>query len=241
MKIAICDDEALCRTQLITLLKEYINAHEVQEISYAAFSRAEDLLATREAQGSFDVYILDIMMPDTNGIDLGVKLRKKGDDGIIIYLTSSKEFAIDSYSAKASGYLLKPVLPQHLTSALEEAYATVVNKTQDGTFVKTKAGLVRIPFDSILYVELCKRTAIYHLTNNKTEESTSLRIPFAESMQELLKDKRFILCAQGILVNLSHIVRIEDTQVFFSGNHNVYFSSKICKTLRSQWTDFYFS
>jgi len=240
MRIAICDDDELCRAQLALQLDNYIATHENQEISYSVFSCAEDLLIASEAQDGFNVYLLDIVMPDTNGIDLGVKLRQKKDDGIIIYLTSSKEFAIDSYSVKASGYLLKPVIPQQLAIALEEAYTTVINKTQSSILVKTKSGLVRIPLDNILYVELCRRTAIYHLTNNKTEESTTLRIPFAEAMQDLLCDKRFTLCGQSVIINLSHIVRIDVTNIVFSGNHNVYFSPKICKSLRSLWTSFYF-
>ena len=241
MRIAICDDEEMCRTQLVAQLNEYIATHENQEISYAVFSCAQNLLKACDAQDSFDVYILDIIMPDTNGIELGVRLRQNNDDGIIIYLTSSREFAIDSYKAKAFGYLLKPVVPQQLTAALEDAYAAILSKTQDSVFVKTKTGLVRIQLNGILYVELCRRTAVYHLPNNRTEESTSLRIPFSEAMQELLKDKRFVLCSQSIIVNLSHIVRITDTQVVFSGDHIVYFSPKTCRTLRSLWTDYYFS
>lgn len=241
MRIAICDDEEMCRAQLVLQLDEYIAAHENQEISYTVFPCAEDLLIACEAQSGFDVYILDIVMPDTNGIELGIKLRRYKDDGIIIYLTSSREFAIESYSVKASGYLLKPVAQQELATALEEAYASIITKSQNGILVKTKSGLVRISRDNILYVELCRRSAVYHLTNGKTEESISLRIPFAEAMQELLKDRRFALCSQGVLVNISHISRIEDANVVFSGNHTAYFSPKICKSLRSLWTDFYFS
>ncbi len=241
MRIAICDDDELCRAQLTFHLDNYIVTHEAQELSYFVFSCAKDLLIASEAQSGFDVYILDIMMPDTNGIELGMKLRQNHDKGIIIYLTASKDFAIDSYNTKASGYLLKPVMEEQLTPLLEEAYATIISQAHDGILVKTKNGLVRISLDCILYVELSKRIVIYHLTNNHSEESTTLRIPFAEAMQELLNDKRFVLCSKGMIVNLSHIVRIEDTQVTFSGNYNVYFSKKICQTIRSLWTDFYFN
>ena len=239
MRIAICDDDEICRALLTMHLNKYIATHEHQEISYSVFTNAEELLITRETQGNFDVYILDVLMPNINGIELGEKLRQNKDDGIIIYLTSSKEYAIDSYNVKASGYLLKPVISDALVAVLEDAYATIINKTQSSILVKTKSGLVRIALDSILYVELCRRTAVYHLTNGKTETSTTLRVPFAEAMQELLDDKCFKICSQSTIVNLSHITRIEETQVTFSGGHDEYFSKKTCQTIRSLWTEFY--
>lgn len=239
MRIAICDDDEMCRTLLTAHLNKYITTHENREISYSVFSGAEELLIARETQGSFDVYILDVLMPDTNGIELGEKLRRNKDDGIIIYLTSSKDYAIDSYAVKASGYLLKPVVSDALASTLEEAYHTVINKEKKGILVKTKSGLIRISLDSILYVELCRRTAVYHLTNGKTETSTTLRVPFAEAMQELLDDKCFKICSQSTIVNLSHVTRIGETQVTFSGGHDEYFSKKICQTIRSHWMEFY--
>lgn len=239
MRIAICDDDEVCRAQLVTLLKRYIENHEEQDISYSVFSCAKDLLAASKFEQSFDVYILDVMMPDTNGIDLGVMLRENKDNGIIVYLTSSREFAVDSYHVKASNYLLKPVLPQQLYATLEEIYTLVSNKTQDCILVKTKNSLVRISLDNILYVELCKRIIVYHLTNQETEESIFLRIPFTEAVQDILKDKRFVLCAKGLVINLSHVLRIKDTEVVFTGEQTVFFSKKTCQTIRAKWSAFY--
>lgn len=241
MRIAICDDEESFRTQLVTLMEEYIRTHDNQTISYTIFSCAEDLLSAVTIQGSFDTYILDIVMPDANGIDIGMKLRNNNDNGIIIYLTSSKEFAIDSYDVKASGYLLKPINPQKLFAALDDACITVAGKAQESIIVKTKSDLVRLPIDSIMYAELCKRIIVYHLTDGETIESTYLRVPFSDATKELLADKRFVLCSSGIVVNLSHIIRIANDEVLFSGNHSAYFSKKACQTVRSLWTDFWFN
>lgn len=58
---------------------------------------------------TFHIYILDIIMPDINGVQVGAALREQGDDGLIIYLTSSPDFALESCNTDALHYLLKPI------------------------------------------------------------------------------------------------------------------------------------
>ena len=60
-------------------------------------------------RGTFDIYLLDVIMPGQNGIELGLSIREFDQGGRIIYLTASSDFAVDSYRAKASDYLLKPL------------------------------------------------------------------------------------------------------------------------------------
>ena len=112
MKIAICDDERICREELIKLLNEYIAVNPGKDISFSEFSNADNLLDSASAALDFDIYILDIVMPGLSGIELGKTLRSMGSKGKIIYLTSSEEFAVDSYKVKAANYILNQRYPR---------------------------------------------------------------------------------------------------------------------------------
>ena len=83
MRIAICDDEAICLSQVAAVADEY---NKDKGISFDTFSHPEDLLEAAEKIGGYDIYILDVIMPSLNGIELGLKLRDAGYDGKIIYL-----------------------------------------------------------------------------------------------------------------------------------------------------------
>lgn len=239
MRIAICDDDELSRSMLISHLNRYIAAHAEQEISYTAFAGSDELIFSLDTQNDFDVYILDILMPGTNGIDIGITLRRRNYDGIIIFLTSTQNYAVDSYDAKASAYLLKPIEQSKLFSVLEAAYAATIAKAKDSIIIKTKSGHIRLPMDNILYAETCRRVIVYHLLTGETQESTTLRVPFAQAMQTLLADNRFSLCAQGLVVNLSHITQIANDEVLFTGQQRAYFNKKTCIALRSLWTEYW--
>ena len=60
-------------------------------------------------QVGYDLYLLDILMPCLSGIDLAQKVRERGENSEILFLTVTREYAVEAFAVKASGYLVKPV------------------------------------------------------------------------------------------------------------------------------------
>lgn len=238
MRIAICDDNAVCREQAERLTREYIR-NSILPIHLSVYERATDLLEDVQRTGSFDIYILDIMMPRLNGIELGMKLRDQDSDCKIIYLTSSPDFAIAAYKTRASEYLLKPVREAELTAALNDAIAHLNIKREKSIVVKTNQGSVKLAFNSIIYAELKKKDIHYYLTNGKEIESTAIRTGFAEAVQELLRDNRFFMCSASVMVNLYHIHLVNNDTVLFQNGQTLYLSRRAIRELRSTWADFW--
>lgn len=235
MNIAICDDDNQCSGMLNILLKEYASQKNITNLSVSIYTDGHDLLDALQEDKSFDVCILDIVMPAVSGIDLGIKLREIGYNGIIIYLTSSREHALDSYKVKAFNYILKPVIPEELFSTLDDTLHIISNNADKNIIVKTKEGNVRLSASNILYVELCKRILIYHLADGSTLESIYIRVPFTEATKELLADKQFVQCGAGKIVNLSHITMVTSDEIIFKDTYKFFFSKKTCNEIRSIW------
>ncbi len=237
MKIAICDDDAACREQVIKSIKAYISQNENKDISLSVFRDAEELLNEVFKNGDFDMYILDVVMPGMNGIELGEELRNNGYDGKIVYLALSREYAVDSYRIKAFNYLLKPVKNDEMFPVLDAVMSTA-DKSDKSIIVKTKESSVKIRLDSIMYVKLARRNVIYYLTNGKTVESISIRTNFIDTIQEILRDKRFVLCGASAAVNMTYITEVSNEAVVFCENNKVYFGVKACRETRSAWINF---
>ena len=239
MKIAVCDDEALCREQVLELIREYIQENSHLPLSVSEFGNGEDLLAAAGKAGGFALYILDVLMPGMNGIQLGVSLRDAGFDGKIIYLTSSQEYAIDSFQARPFDYLLKPVQRDRLFAVLDEALRSVARQKEAGIIVKTRDGSVRLTLDTIYYAELNQRSIVYHLSGGKSVETVQIRTTFAEAIQELLQDNRFFLCGKSTVANLHHITMVEKETLEFRDGARVYLTKKACADVRSAWNEFW--
>lgn len=241
MRIAICDDEEWFQRRVLTILNEYAISHEDIKMTISTFANADACLKATEKYNGFDIYILDIVMPGMNGIKLGIELRENGYDGHIIYLTSSPEFALDSYKAEASDYILKPIITSDFLKAFDKAVVMTQNKTNKVILVKTRANTIKLPLNDIMYAELRKRAITYHLTNGDIIESVMIRTPFAVAIKELLEQKHFVLCGTSIAFNLHHITSVGSDHIIFKDDRKVFFSKKICRDIRSLWSDYWSS
>lgn len=241
MRIAICDDEAVCIEQVSKIAEQYAVGRPDRNFVLEGFTHPDDLLEAAEKIGGYDIYILDIIMPDMNGIDLGASLREAGYDGKIIYLTASEEYSLAAFRVRAFDYLIKPISEEAFTRAIDEAAALIEEKKDRFILVKTKDRNIKISFDSILYTELNRRVITYYLTGGRRVESVSLRGTFMEAMTELLADKRFYLCSVGMVVNLDCITEIETSAVVFGNTCRPFLGEKYCRKLRGVWSEYLFN
>ena len=237
MNIAICDNEAVFREQILEILQEYAAQNPSYDITPAVFERSDDLLEAAQRIGGYDIYLLDILMP---GMELGVQLRKSGFNGRILYLTSSREYAIDAFQAKAYNYLLKPLQKEALLAAIDEAVHSLAARVKKSILVKTKGASIRLPLEQIMYADMSRRSIVYHLAGGRTVESVMIRISFSEAVQELLRDSRFALCGTSMVANLQYITMVESDALIFQERERVFLSKKACREIRSAWYDFWF-
>lgn len=199
MNIALCDDEPEYIKELHTLLTLWGNAHNI-ELSIHFFENGRELLEAF-AYTPFDLVILDVLMPLKNGIETAENLRAlpSGDSVPIIFLTSSREFAVDSYDVKAFHYLLKPVAPDKLSQVLSELPA--VKKSIRPTFTaQTASGYCRIRMDDVEFLEAQNKQVAVRLKNGTTIE---IRERFSHCEEIFSPDPGFFKCHRSYIVNLN--------------------------------------
>lgn len=112
MRILIADDEPLARSRLIRLLAQ-LPHHEC----IAAVKNAAEALAAIKLHQP-DVILLDIAMPDTNGVVLGCEIQQLPMPPAVIFVTAHSQHALDAYQAGPADYILKPVSLERLEQAL---------------------------------------------------------------------------------------------------------------------------
>ena len=112
MKLIIVDDELHARSRLKRILEE-LSMEEVE-----VFDRS--IYALEYAKSNkVDVAILDISMPEMNGIELAKELKKYNPFVNVIFCTGYSEYMQDAIDLHASGYLLKPAETESVQKALD--------------------------------------------------------------------------------------------------------------------------
>lgn len=190
------------------MLQDYFRARPALPGRISVFSDSRTLLSRVREQGGFDLYILDIIMPGLDGIQTGMELRKMGDGGEIIYLTTSSEYAVDSYTARAFFYLIKPVTEKKLFGLLDEAAEKLQQRRSRGILVMTPDGPRHIRMDHILYAERIGRRVRYYCTDG-TVDTQTIRCTFRDAVHPLTEERRFCMCGASFLVNMEHVTGVD--------------------------------
>lgn len=102
MNIIVVDDEPLALQSVVRLVGEA----DARAVPHAFSLPRAALDYARE--NSVDVAFLDIEMPGMGGIALAKALKDLDPDTHIVFVTSFEQYAIDAFSVRATGYLLKP-------------------------------------------------------------------------------------------------------------------------------------
>lgn len=239
IRLALCDDEAAQRAAAGELLREYAAARPTLAVKTSVFASGTELLAADEEAGGFDVYVLDIVMPEMSGIDLGIRLRDLGRDGEIIYLTISPEYAVDSYAARAFYYLIKPVEPAQFFQVLDRAAAALEKRRSACIPVQTKEGPRIVRMDEVLYAELLGRIVRYHLADGSYLDSVTLRKPFLKEIAPLLADSRFFQCGASFAANLFYVKAVEKGFFRMDGGSRVPLARGLITQARQRWHEYW--
>jgi len=238
-KIAICDDDVSERERGAALLEEYLKEHPELAASLTRFESGRALLDAAEKGTGFDLYLLDILMPEMNGIEVGRTLREKGRDGTIIYLTTSPDYAVESYQTEAFFYLLKPVEREDLYKVLDRAMEAIRRRKAEAAVVQMMKGVRTIPLDDILYAERVERIMRYYLISGETIDSRPIRGAFRDAAAQLLADGRFCLCGVSFVLNLYHVKAIERCEAVLDSGLRMPLSRAAVREVKRAWMEYW--
>lgn len=197
MRIAICDDNDLERELLHTILQKYFSDTSVR-CEFTLYNRGITLYCDVMEGIEFDIIFLDLFMEDSFGMHIAQKLRELLFRGKIIFCTASADYAFESYSVYASGYVLKPYGIDDIKHTLDR----FLPEYQDDSYqLKQKSRIVYVPHNEIMYVESNNTKCVLH----RTEEREYILYKKLGQIETELNDQRFLRCHQSYLVNMDYI------------------------------------
>jgi len=131
MNILAIDDNVLALEELVSAVKEACPFDDVH-----GFSKPSELFDFAKEK-TCDIAFLDIEMWGMNGIELARKLKEIHGKTNIVFVTGYSKYALDSYTVKASDYLMKPITKEAVNQALENLRCPVQIKTDKRVRIQT--------------------------------------------------------------------------------------------------------
>jgi DNA-binding LytR/AlgR family response regulator len=203
-QVALCEDEKVFSEVQEKICREILDKLNI-EYHIAVFDNSNDFLAAfSEEQRRYDLILLDIVMDGTNGVELARTIRESDKDAVIIFITSSREYALQGYDVNALHYLLKPVDADVLERLIVSSYQ---DKFQYDFFIfKSGALTQRIPIKEIIALETTGRKVTIMLPDKTLHYSGKL----TELLEELPQN-HFVRCHNAFAVNISNIRELTRT------------------------------
>ncbi|WP_022868375.1 LytR/AlgR family response regulator transcription factor [Schaalia vaccimaxillae] len=210
IRIAIVEDEPVSRKLLLDYLARYEKEHSV---SFEVSTFEDGSTITRTYRPRYDIILMDIQMKYMDGMSAAKHIRSIDDQVVLIFITSSPQFAIKGYEVDAISYLLKPLPWFAFEQELMRSINTVRKRQNSSLLLQTGNEVIRLDIDDVTYIE-----SIKHRLDVHTRDHVYSIVGTLKDMDAKLAEHDFFRSNSCYLVNLAHVQQIQDQSCFLTGN-----------------------
>lgn len=236
-QIALCDDEPEELDKLEQMLCLWHRQHADCDFSIERFLDADEMLYRMMEEGyTPDLLILDIYLKGKLGIEAAREIRKMGIRCGIIFITSSKEHALEAFGVEAVQYLVKPVLEHELFQVLDRFIEDM--KTKKKYILLKVHGMKKIDLNDIVYCEAQKKKQRICMVDG-TELFQNMTLAKVYEMLSVCQE--FVKVGISYILNLEHIDRVSAREVQMDNGKIIYLPRGAYRSLREQFFDYYCS
>lgn len=197
MRIAVCDDDFREQKQFEKALKGWDPTRSAEN-----FVNGADLLDAAQLSPPFDIVFLDIYMPGEDGVDIAKRLRQISPETEIVFVTTSREHAVDAFSLRALHYLVKPIT----TDGIIEAFRRLTrSRSKPRERITLSVGSDR---HTVFLDRICLLESDNHTVNVSLSDGQKLKVRMSFKELEERMNENFLRINRGIVVNMDYIAQM---------------------------------
>lgn len=233
MNIAIIEDSGQELSLLERCLQSYLSSRQVYRV-IDTYTSGEAFLENWPSK-SYDLVFLDILMEGISGIEVARKIRETDSECLLIFINSSKEYALQGFEVRAFDYLLKPLSEERFQKTMDLCQNELAKHIRY-IEVKESRTLVKIPLNEIIYTD-------YY--NHYIQIHTAARL--IRSYQQfdvfsplLLCYPQFLCCYRNCIVNMDHVDSVDKHDFVMENGERVPITRGNRNSIYQQYADYQF-
>lgn len=229
LNITICDDD----TNDIAIIKKNILQYTIEtdnNIVVSSYFSASDLLSDYKNH-LYQIVLLDIEMPDINGMELAKQLRDMDDDLFIVFTTSYPEYMYESFEVQPFQFITKPIDYTAISKLFNDIIKKNNRNSKSIVIIDTDGEKNFVPLNDLLYISSMKENKS-HLRYQLTDSSLISKGTLSE-VENLLSARGFVSPSRGFLVNLHQIRSINSTRLLLNNGIELPISRRRSKELQN--------
>lgn len=232
MKIAVINDSAEDRKLLAEKIQNFCLRESLIYEIRSFSSGNEFLLASRT---DWDIIFLDIFMNEIDGMTVARTLRGNNVSSLIVFTTSSRDYAIESYDVRAFHYLVKPIEQDKLDEVLRLSEKSIRSRNH---YIEVKEGRImsRILIRDIMYTDYYNHYIQIHTPGRMIKTYMS----FAEFSPLLLKYKQFLSPYRNCMINMDYVQQMDDHDFLMKDQVQIPINRARKSEIRQAYADYSF-
>ena len=219
LKIGLCEDNEIQHNQILSFLETISLPKHAINSFYKGNDLCNSIQEAMKNKEPYDIVIMDIDLPDGNGIKFSKQINVFSPHTIIIYMTSYEDYVFEGYKVNAFRYLKKPMEQEKLWEALLSAVSKLEKEYEIELWDEEGLHIVR-PKD-IIYVETSGRNVIVRTV----EKDYCVKMGITQ-FAENLNGTDFISPHQSYYVNMRYIKEFNKQEAILTNGEKVKISCK---------------
>lgn len=226
MNLAVCEDDSSDMERLRRIFDGRLGYRP------AYFTTGGQFLQKVKEGVQFDIILMDIKLPDKLGTEVAALLKEYLPGSDVVFISSYPEYVTDAFSLHATQFFMKPVREDMLLQEINSVAARRKSEN-DSWCVSNRRTIYRLSTQDVIFVESYYRHLRIQLFDHNIEVTGKL----SDACQKL-NPNIFRLCHQGFLVNMNHVIRIEQKEIICTNNYHVPISYRRRREFIQAYTEF---
>lgn len=209
IRCLIVDDEQIAQQ----IVEQYIL--QTPELTLVAKCRNALEAFAKLEQHTIDLIFLDIEMPLVNGLSF---LKTLTNPPRVIFTTAYPNYAAQAFDLDVIDYLLKPFSYERFLKAIKKVKGPTLpereNNSDGHLLVKEKGGLIKVPYNQILFIKASKDYV--KIVTNDQQYLASFTM---KNLEEVLPADKFVRIHKSYIAAVAQIKMIKADEVVMSASH----------------------
>ncbi|MDR0848645.1 MAG: response regulator transcription factor [Propionibacteriaceae bacterium] len=209
LNIAVVEDSEEYMSSLLEYLARFKNERGM-DMRVTAYT--DGALLLEDYKAGFDIILMDIEMPVTDGMTAAEQIRQTDPEVVIIFITNMAQYAIRGYAVEALDYVMKPVTYFAFSQRLDRAVARMRKRASMYITLNVSHGSAKVDVADIYYIESRGHNLVFH-----TAEGQVTTVGTMKEMEARLAEAGFARGNNCYLLNLRHVDGIRDGSAVVRG------------------------
>jgi DNA-binding LytR/AlgR family response regulator len=173
-------------------------------------------------------------MPGKSGMEVAQLLREKDFDGVIIFVSSHKDYVYDVFKLEAFRFLVKPAEKEKMYEALDASFEKISKLDEEYLLIDVDKNKVeKVKLNHVIYIETYGRKTIIYLKDKEIESMTKMK-----HFEDTLSSHQFFRPHLSYIINFLHVKEFDKSQIMMKNKHSIPLSRLKVNQFKTSYFDY---